>query len=309
MSSCIRVASLDGCGHELTPQFWWRFQDIQKAIYDKCGIQLEQQRLVHGKVEIVCDSDVYASGILQPGNHALTVLRRPKHHLRWMSCALGHTMCSDDLPDDLCCDKGFLLDVIQHHPTAYRLESSVRFLLGCADCARDDLRLVVQHNPAAYEFFDEEARNDCELAEEAICQVPQLLQFAPLDLRKDVSFVSTLIKLDPACLQHAAEEIRGDPSIMKEAVVLEPHSLEMASADLKRDPELVMSALRREPSALCYAPELACARGFLVEAVKVQPAVMLHVSEDLRKDADFLLAAVAANVRVLEFIDKEFQPS
>eukprot|EP00971_Amphidinium_carterae_P206545 4098278-Amphidinium_carterae.1 len=26
MSSCIRVASLDGCGHELTPQFWWRFQ-------------------------------------------------------------------------------------------------------------------------------------------------------------------------------------------------------------------------------------------------------------------------------------------
>eukprot|EP00971_Amphidinium_carterae_P302484 6010704-Amphidinium_carterae.3 len=27
------------------------------------------------------------------------------------------------------------------------------------------------------------------------------------------------------------------------------------------------------------------------EAVKVQPAVMLHVSEDLRKDADFLLAA------------------
>jgi lambda repressor-like predicted transcriptional regulator len=144
-------------------------------------------------------------------------------------------------------------------------------------------------------------------------------EFAPPELKSDVSVVMELLESDPAVLLFASPEIRANRSVVLKAVSKRGSALAAASENLRADRDIVLAAVRQDGESLRFASEsLKADREVAVEAIEHDPyyegtagrkPAIAYASEALKTNPDFILEAIEAekagyNSVVVDYIPK-----
>ena len=166
-------------------------------------------------------------------------------------------------------------------------------------------------------FVGEVLLQDAEVVKAALAKRPDMLYLAHDSLRADKSVVMLAVKCSGFALMHAADVLRGDKDIVLAAVQNAPESLRFVSCVLCDDADVVSRAmdgdvkafqhasarLRNTQSLALRAATCEACVPFIGESLRDNAEVMRiaimatrsmkHVSERLRADRSFVLAAVA----------------
>ncbi len=132
-----------------------------------------------------------------------------------------------------------------------------------------------------------------------------MFQFASGDLRNDETFVLRAVARNCHVLQYVDESLRNNREFMIKCVRIDHNSLKYACDETWRnDKEFILVFIRENSESLCHAPvELKKDKGVVLEAVKHskhKPANSFkYASTTLQSEMEFVKQCVAIDTRVL----------
>ena len=111
------------------------------------------------------------------------------------------------------------------------------------------------------------------------------------------------IESRPAALKFAAENFKNDREIVLKAVESDGAALEFAAENFKNDREIVLKAIESKRAALKFAAEnIKADQEFIFEIIEnIGGWMLMHASEKLKTNRQFVIKAVELNGAALEF--------
>ena len=158
----------------------------------------------------------------------------------------------------------------------------------------------------------EEMRHNREVVLAAISQCVRVLEFVPMELRADAAVALEAVK---AALTRKQQHYRTDFELFRWV-------LQHVAPSLHNDAYFTLNALeainnRQDPRVdmvMSFAADDLCAhRTFIDAALSYTPRAVIHASDELRCDQEFLLDAIARNFSVFGYVpvhlrsNKEFR--
>jgi len=155
----------------------------------------------------------------------------------------------------------------------------------------------------ALRYCSSELREDRKLVMEAVKYNGEMLSEASSALRSDASFVMEAILLNSTALGGAADGLRHSRDMVLEAAKLGKGSaMKGAMQGLQSDKGLILECVSYDPEVCLYmADELRHNRGFAMELVMKNGAVLQYLPYLLRADRDIVATAAANDPRAIYY--------
>jgi hypothetical protein len=230
-----------------------------------------------------------------------------------MAAVTSHGSALQFVSDNLKDNNEMVLSAVTSNALALRvasrrLNSDVAFLL---DAAEANPKVVLCFSDA----FKAKAYNNAFKLELIARRVNALKYFEVAD--KDCyEIVMASVKLYGPSLKYASKRLRNNKKIVLAAVLEDGRALEFASVRLQHDKELILHAIEGKSYWLQKVPDtFVLDEAFMLEAVRLNPHVLVYAPEAFQQNAKIVAAAEEAKAAAsqpplnLQLVDTLFNPN
>lgn len=129
------------------------------------------------------------------------------------------------------------------------------------------------------------------------------------ELKNDPRFMINLINVDSNAIYNIGEDLTNNTEFMKQAVVINPEVYYKLSPEIKNNPQLISDLILKEPKLMQYIePQLRNNKEFVLAQIDRNYADMFeYVSDDLKKDPDFIKQAVEKRPMIFRHLPEEIK--
>ncbi|EFC42104.1 predicted protein [Naegleria gruberi] len=173
---------------------------------------------------------------------------------------------------------------------------------------RDNREIVieaVQQNPNALVYASSELRNDKEIVKMAVMENGSCLTFASNELKDDKEIAELAFKSSEIAVRYFSERLRNDIEFLS-GFGKRGYLLKILPDHFMNDREIVLEAIKLDPQIILTLPnELKRDREFILQAVTRCGMALRGVSSEFQKDRELVLAAVTQNGNSINFASQE----
>lgn len=176
---------------------------------------------------------------------------------------------------------------------------------------QDDKALVlaaVQQNWWAWRSASPRCKVDKQVVMAVLRENGYALRHVTQQLQADVDVVWTAVEQNAHALQYADETTKDHRGVVMAAVANDGCVLQYASTRLRRDRSVVYTAVRQNWSAMSFAADLTMIgsdQRILMAALEQSGHALHYASDSLKRDEQFVTAAVKRNGSALQYVADE----